>query len=77
MGERIQEVISSFYMNVLGFPKGFSTPREKANVFGCVIRLSDLGVLPFTGPKLETISKMLVALKRPRYKFLYSKIQWE
>lgn len=80
MGERTEDVISSFYINVLCFPKGSSTPRETANVFGCVIQcvvLSHLGVFPFTGPKLETISKLLVALKCPHYKFLCSKIRWE
>lgn len=76
VGECTEVVISNFHINVLGFPKGTSSPRETADVFGCVIPclvLSDLGVFPFTGPKLESISKLLVALKCPHYKFLVGK----
>lgn len=29
VGEHIEDVISSFYINVLGFPKDTSTPREQ------------------------------------------------
>lgn len=66
-GEHAEDGISSVYMSVLGFPKGTSTPRETANVFGCVIHLSDLDVFHFTGPKLETVSKLVMASKCPHH----------
>lgn len=77
MGENLEDVISSFYINVFSFPKGTSIAREKTDVFGHVVHISDLGVFPFTGPKLETISKLLVALKCPHFKLLSSKLRWE
>lgn len=64
--EHMEDVVSSSEINVPGFPEGTLTPGETADVFGCVMHLSDLGVFPFTGPKLRNISKLLVALKCPQ-----------
>lgn len=65
MGEHVEDVVSSSEINVPGFPEGTLTPTETADASGCVKCLSDLGVFPFTGPKLGNISKLLVALKCP------------
>lgn len=65
MGEHMEDAVSSSEINVPGFPEGTPTPAETADAFGCVKCLSDLGVFPFTGPKLGNISKLLVALKCP------------
>jgi len=80
VGDCTEDAISNFHVNVLGFPKETSTPRETANAFGCVVQslvLSDLGIFPFTGPKLATICKLLVALKCPGDKFLCWQLRWE
>lgn len=65
MDEHMEDVVSSSEINVLGFPEGTLSPTETADAFGCVECLSDLGVFPFTGPKLGNISKLLAALKCP------------
>lgn len=67
MGEHMEDVVSSSEINVPGFPEGTLIPTETPDVFGCVKCFNDLGVFPLTGPKLENISKLLVALKCPHF----------